>query len=170
MILYLRFWSQDGSTEGKNIRKLNENYRKSSLIEQIFVKKKALQKILNHFSTQEIQADSPKGMMLFFIKQIRLETSSEDVIDSEFRENFSIFKTEHLSCLKPTMGHEFLHHIMLSMEEFESEIDITLTNFYIFHNNLYFQWFPILIHLSFDWVSSMFSFSVKRLLSSSIWT
>lgn len=121
---------------------LNFDVNKSAWIDglqhQVFMRKKAAHEVMIHINSMEINdPNGPRAIMVDIFQQIQIELESEVVLNEEFRsfidENLVEENNEvdHLPCpvysyLKPTTSHSFLHHILLSMGEFDTEIDLKM--------------------------------------------
>ena len=104
----------------------------------IRLRKKAMPEIMTYIhSLEEIDHSSPLYIMSRLFEQISMEMSSEVAINHDFRDHIisnlidEDKEHEHLPCpvysyLKPTAAHSFLHSIMLSMGEFDTEIDLKM--------------------------------------------
>ena len=131
-------------------KKLKKSIYKSSWInclqEQNYIRSKALFEIKsyvgkmkeNNEDEETEMTHGKKEMLKFFEKLLKVMNPTENLTNGE--KNFQKFvkkeiihdstKDEHLpipvySYLKPTLGVQFIHHILISMGKFHTEIDLT---------------------------------------------
>jgi predicted GIY-YIG superfamily endonuclease len=141
---YFRWFQVSNKTlKGERIMEMiGEDLERSSWIDglqhQVLVRRKALGEILDYCNSLEQGGqDNPPSLMIEIFRSIHQELSSDHVLDEGFQEY--VFKNlldadlgfEHLPCpvysyVKPTMGFSFLNHILLSMGQFETEIDLKM--------------------------------------------
>ena len=128
----------------KMINMLDADLKKTAWIDglqhQVLVRRKALCEIMKYCDTIEsIDIRSPTSKMVRLFSDLNLEIGSEHALNEEFR--FHILDNlldedvncEHLPCpvysyVKPTTGPSFLHHILVSMGQYETEIDLIMHN------------------------------------------
>ena len=140
--VYFRWFHISKKTlKGDEIMEMtNQDIRKSAWIDglqhQVFVRRKALREVIDYCDSLE-EESNPISSMIELFRSIHQELANENVEDEEFRDHICSnlldddFRFDHLPCpvysyVKPTMGFSFLHHVLLSMGKFETEIDLKM--------------------------------------------
>ena len=140
--VYFRWFHISKKTlKGDEIMEMtNQDIRKSAWIDglqhQVFVRRKALREVIDYCDSLE-EESNPISSMIELFRSIHQELANENVEDEEFRDHICSnlldddFGFDHLPCpvysyVKPTMGFSSLHHVLLSMGKFETEIDLKM--------------------------------------------
>jgi hypothetical protein len=105
---------------------------------KVMVRKRALPEIMQYCESIDIRGiDESLTLMIALFTDINKELQSDVVLNESFRSHIEMNlldddeSFEHLPCpvysyIKPTLGPQFLHHVLLSMGQFSTEVDLLM--------------------------------------------